>query len=248
MDMFRKLFLSFICFLPAITLADNNASLTDKNAYSIGMDLGVAIPTQAGNSVTFPLGYSTFSYSPNNNNGHTYITGISFSKMFALAPLYAIQVGASYHYISNMGVKGNLMQGISPPYYQANYSYVINSSQYLIEAKLRRQFHTNYFPYFYFGLGLAANSAFDYTTNVPPYLAVTPSYSNKTTHAFTYSIGIGIDYAIMSKLTLGLGYRFIDLGETGLGSGRIRNTSINAMLTQSNFYLNSLVAQLNYFI
>jgi opacity protein-like surface antigen len=145
-----------------------------------------------------------------------------------------------------MDVDGTLMQGIVPPYYQANYSYNIESSQYMIDAKLRRQFKTLIFPYIYLGLGIASNSAFNYETNVPAYLTVTPTYSNKTIYAFTYSIGLGIDY-VMQNMSLGLGYRFINLGKIGLGNGRIRNTSVGSVLTQSNLYMNALLIQCNYF-
>lgn len=239
MDLFRKFFLLFICFLPTIAF-----SYTD----SVGLDFGVAMPTNVGNSATFPLGFSTFSYSPRTHINCDYISGISFNRMFVLAPLYSAQIGASYHYLSNMDVKGDLMQGIAPPFYQANYYYRINSSQYMIDAKLRREFQSRFFPYVYLGLGLSANSAFNYTTNVPAYLTVTPDYSNKTTYAFTYSLGIGMDYLVVPKLSVGLGYRFINLGNTGLGKGMIRNTSTKAALTQSNLYVNSLLVQLNYFI
>ncbi len=236
MDLFRKIFL---LFLPTIAFAYTDTA---------GLDFGVAVPTNAGKSATLPLGFSTFSYTPNTNIDHDYISGISFSRMFALAPLYTAQIGASYHYLSNMDVKGNLMQGVSPPLYQANYSYNINSSQYMIDAKLRHEFQSRFFPYVYLGLGLAANSAFDFTTSVPAYLTVTPDYSNKTTYAFTYSLGIGIDYLVVPKLSVGLGYRFINLGCTGLGNGTVRNTSTKAALSQSNLYVNSLLVQLNYFI
>lgn len=239
MDLFRKFFLFFVCFLPTIVFAYTG---------SVGLDVGVAMPTNAGKSATFPLGFSTFSYSPNTNIDHDYISGISFNKMFVLAPLYSAQLGASYHYLSSMNVKGSLLQGVAPPFYQASYAYSINSSQYMIEAKLRREFQSQFFPYAYLGLGLAANSAFDYTTNVPAYLTVTPDYSNKTTYVFTYSLGIGMDYLVVPKLSVGLGYRFINLGSTGLGKGTIRNTSTTAALTQSNLYVNSLLVQLNYFI
>jgi opacity protein-like surface antigen len=238
---FRKLFLSFICFLPTIALA---YTYTD----SIGLDLGVAMPTNAGESATLPLGYSTFSYSSNDNNNHNYIAGIAFNRLVDVAPLYSAQIGISYHYLSDMDVKGNLTQGIAPPFYQANYSYNINSSQYMIDAKLRRELQSCLYPYVYLGLGLAANRAFDFTTDVPAYLTVTPDYSNKTTYAFAYSLGVGIDYLVMSKLSVGIGYRFINLGNTELGTGTIRNTSTKAALSQSNLYVNSLLAQLNYFI
>lgn len=239
MDLFRKFLLPFICFLPTVTFAYID---------SIGLDFGVAKPTNAGESASFPLGFSTFSYSSNHNNDHNDIFGISFDKMVVLAPFYSAQVGASYHYLSSIDIKGNLQQGIAPPFYQANYSYNIKSSQYMIDAKFRREFRSHFFPYLYLGLGLAANKAYDYSTNVPAYLTVTPDYSNKTTYAFAYSLGIGLDYLIVPKLSLGLGYRFINLGKTGLGNGTIRNTKTVAALTQSNLYVNSLFVQLNYFI
>lgn len=247
MDLFRKFCLSFICFLPILTHADDTV-YTAKNSYSVGLDIGGARPTQLGNSASFPLGYSTFSYFPSNNNDNATIYGISFNKIFSIAPLYSVQVGASYHHLSNMDVQGILMQGISPPYYQANYSYKIYSTQYLIDAKLRRQFYTRFFPYLYLGLGVASNRASNFTTNVPAYLTVTPNYSDNTLRSFSYSLGAGIDFMIMPQLSVGLGYRFINLGKTGLGTGVIRNTAVKAALTQSNFYLNSLMAQLNLYI
>ncbi len=239
----------FLALIPIIALAnDDNKSLLKDSPYSVAVDLGVAKPANIGNSTTFPLGYSTFSYSPGSNDVYTSISGISLNKTFAIAPLYRLQVGLSYHYVSRMNVNGNLAQGISPPYYQSSYSFRISSSQYLAEAELHRQFYDRYFPYIYLGVGVASNSAYDYSTAVPAYLTVTPNYSNRTTNSFTYSLGIGVDYFIAPKVSLGLGYRFIDLGKVGLGAGIIRNTPLGAKLTQSNLYLNTLLAQINYFM
>lgn len=253
MDFFRSMsslvryVLFFLAFAPMTTLAKNSVSLLNNNPYSVGLDLGIAKPTNIGKSTTFPLGYSTFAYSSNSNDAHALISGVSVNKTLTINSLYTLQVGISYHYISSMDVKGNLEQGISSPYYQSTYSYSVNSSQYLAEAKLRRQFY-HYFPYVFLGLGVASNSAYDYSTAVPNYLTVTPNYSNRTTNSFTYSLGIGVDYFVMPKLSIGLGYRFINLGNVGLGTGVIRNTRVGAELTQSNLYINTLLAQLNYFI
>jgi hypothetical protein len=252
MNLFRTLLkhiLFFSIFFPTTILANNSQSLLPNRQYSIGLDLGVAKPTNLGNSTTFPLGYSTFSYSPVTQNVHALISGISISKVLAITPLSTLQIGVSAHSLSSsISVKGNLEQGISPPYYQATYSYSINSYQYLAEAKLQHQVYEHYFPYIYLGLGVASNSAYDYSTTVPDYLTVTPDYSNKTTNSFAYSLGLGIDYFVKPQVSIGLGYRFINLGKIGLGSGVIRNTNVDAKLTQSNLYLNTLLAQLNYFI
>ena len=147
----------FLALAPILALASNNVSLLNNNPYSVGLDLGVAKPTNIGKSTSFPLGYSTFAYSASNNDVHALFSGVSLNKTLTLTSLYSLQVGISYHYISSMDVKGNLQQGISPPYYQSTYIYSVNSSQYLAEAKLHRQFYDRYFPYIYLGLGVAAN-------------------------------------------------------------------------------------------
>jgi opacity protein-like surface antigen len=240
--------LFFLTLISINTLADTDTSFLTSDSYSVGLDLGMAKPTSIGDSTSFPLGYSTFSYSPGSNDIYTSISGISLNKLFALAPAYTLQVGLSYHYISRMNINGNLEQGITPPRYQSSYSYRINSSQYLVEAGLFRQFYDRFFPYIYLGAGVASNSAYDYSTTVPAYLTVTPDYSNKTRNSFTYSLGLGVFYFIAPKVSLGLGYRFIDLGRAGLSTGIIRNTPLDAKLTQSNLYMNALLAQINYFI
>jgi len=253
MDFFRSMFvfirsgLFVLACVPIGTLAENSVSLLNNNPYSLGLDLGLAKPTNIGKSTTFPLGYSTFAYSSNNNDTHAVISGVSVNKTLPINSLYTLQAGISYHYISGMNAKGNLEQGISSPYYQSTYSYRVKSSQYLVEAKLHRQFY-HYFPYVFLGLGMASNSAYSYSTAVPNYLTVTPNYSDRTTNSFSYSLGIGVDYFVMPKLSIGLGYRFINLGKVGLGTGVIRNTRVGAELTQSNLYINTLLAQLNYFI
>jgi opacity protein-like surface antigen len=233
--------------MPIIALANNSALVTNQQ-YSIGLDLGVGKPTNLGSATTFPLGYSTFSYSPNGNDVYPLIAGISISKILTIDPFYTLQAGVSAHYISRMNVKGDLEQGISPPYYQANYSYNMSSYQYLVDAKLRRQFYERYFPYIYLGLGMAFNKAYDYSISVPGYLTVTPEYSTRTTNSFTYSLGLGMDYFVMPTLSIGVGYRFINLGKVGLGPGVINNTNVSAKLTQSHLYINTVLAQLNYFI
>lgn len=243
--------LFFLTFIPIVALANTNnnpSSLLTNPQYAVGLDLGVTKPTNLGSSTTFPIGYSTFSYGSNTSDVHAVFSGISISKIVTVAPLYTLQVGASAHYISNISAKGDLEQGISPPFYQSSYAYSISSYQYLIDAKLRRQFYDRYIPYIYLGLGVASNRAYNYSTAVPDYLTLTPEYSNRTTSSFSYSLGLGFDYLVTSKVSFGVGYRFINLGRIGLGPGVIRNTNIGAQLTQSNLYMNTLLAQINYFI
>lgn len=250
MNLFNTVFkhiLFFSTLIPAVVLANNSPSLSNNGQYSLGLDFGIAKPTNIGQPTTFPLGYSTFSYSSNTENSHALVPGVFINKVFSISSLYTVQVGLSAHYLSNMDAQGNLTQGISPPYYPSTYSYNINSNLYLIDAKLRHQFN-RCFPYIYLGMGMASNRAYNYSTTIQDYLVVTPTYSNKTTNSFAYSIGFGIDYFVTPKLSLGIGYRFINLGNIGLGAGIVRNINVGAKLNQSNLYVNTWLTQLNYFL
>ena len=154
MDFFRSMFsfvryiLFFLAFVPTTVLAKNSFLLLNNNSYSVGLDLGVAKPTNIGKSTTFPLGYSTFSYSSSSNDAYALISGVSVNKTLTINSLYTLQVGISYHYISSMDVKGNLAQGVSSPYYQSTYSYSVNSSQYLVESKNSVNFTITYLMFF----------------------------------------------------------------------------------------------------
>src|SRR5437773_2344986 len=128
MNLFNTLLKSILFFstlFPLTILANNDTPLLIHPEYSIGLDLGVGRPTNLGNTTTFPLGYSTFYYSSNNKNLNPLISGVSISKVLTINSLCTLQVGVSVHYISTMGVNGNLEQGISIPYYQSTYSYSI---------------------------------------------------------------------------------------------------------------------------
>lgn len=248
MNAFRYVcFFIFILFLPSLNLASKQIALPD-NSYTLSADLGVGNPTKLGSSTQFQLGYSTFIYNPKNSYEWPFYGGIAIDKNIIKNAYYLFQLGLSYHYFSPMSVNGNLKQGITPPYYQANYTYSINSSQFLAEAILRQAWYQALSPYFILGLGVAFNYAQNYSTNVPAYLTVTPSYSNNTTKSFSYALGLGLDYLIDPKLSIGIAYRFINLGFAGLGSGKIRYTSVSDKLNQSNLYINTLAVQLNYFI
>lgn len=223
-------------------------TLPIDDSYTLSVDLGVGHPTKLGNSTQFQLGYSTFTYHPKNSYEWPFYGGIAIDRNVIKNTLYTVQLGLSYHYFSPMSVNGNLKQGISPPYYQANYTYAINSSQFLAEAILRRSWNQMLSPYVILGLGAAFNYAQNYSTNVPAYLTLTPSYSNRTRSSFSYAAGLGVDYLIDPKLSIGLAYRFVDLGAAGLGTGKIRYKQVSDKLQQSNLYVHVLAIHFNYFI
>jgi opacity protein-like surface antigen len=219
----------------------------DYYRYIIGLDIGISATTTLGNTTSFPLGYSTFNYSANNTIDDPLRFGAVLRRSFQLSPHHALQLGMSYHYTTNMDVDGSLQQGISPPFYPFTYHYSIDSSQVLAEAKLLQQWRDVFYPYLIGGIGAGFNRAKNYSTSIPDYLTFTPYYVDKSTTSFSYTVGLGIDFLKFQSLSLGLGYRFSDLGRAELGNGSIRNRQIAGQLKQSHLYLNTALLEVNYF-
>ncbi|KTC94720.1 outer membrane protein [Legionella erythra] len=238
---------SLLCFLihPAYC-SGIESSLNDK-AFVLGLDIGSARTNESGRSVHFPLGYSTFNYSPNQDASSTRY-GISFSRRFMLNSLNSLLIGLSYHQFSEITVNGTLQQGIFPPLYSADYQYTIELSQALVDAKLQHQWGQRLYPYITAGLGGGFNRARHFYTTVPGYLTVTPTYSNHHSSTLSYALGLGIDALLTSHVTVGVGYLFSDLGEVGLGSGSLRQTSLSNYLNQSHLHINTILAQISWYL
>jgi opacity protein-like surface antigen len=218
-----------------------------NNRYVFGLDLGISVVSDLGNATSFPLGYSTFSYHPQSKTLDPLRYGASFSRHMRLSDRNAMEIGISYHSITQMHVNGTLEQGISPPYYSAGYQYSVKTSQLLAEAKLIREWRDVLYPYLMGGIGVGMNAAQNYSTSIPDFLTITPIYANRSNTAFSYTVGLGIDYFVAKPLSLGLGYRFSDLGSVGLGNGAVRYTAVTSPLKQSHVYLNTLLIEANYF-
>lgn len=213
----------------------------------LGLDLGFSVTNNPGYSASFPLGYSTFNYTNKNGNRYPLRFGVSLGRQFQLNPFNSLQLGVSYLYNTNMKGSGVLEQGITPPFYPFTYSYLLHSSQVLAEGKWLHQWREVFYPYLIGGIGVAINRAFQYKTSIPPSLTLTPNYLNKSTSAFSYMLGLGIDFFISQTLSFGGGYRFSDLGRVGLGDGIIRSSVISSQLQRDHVYLNTILVEMHWY-
>lgn len=246
----RHVLLYLFCMsLPAISIAQQPLAVKSvKQQYIFGLDLGLSAPNNLGNSTSMPLGYSTFSYQAQHHNDFGPLRfGATFSRRLTFTPKSSLDIGLSYHALSTMLVNGNLNQGISPLYYPTTYQYSVKASQLLAEAKLVHQWHDLFYPYIIAGVGGGFNKAQHYSTSIPEFMTITPMYTNHSETSFSYTAGFGMNYFIAEPISLGLGYRFSDLGSVGLGNGTIRYTTIPSPLKQAHVYLNTLLIELNCF-
>lgn len=73
-------------------------------------------------------------------------------------------------------------------------------------------------------------------------------FANNTQNNFAYSMGLGVDYKLTDKITLGSGYRYVNLGriETGRNTfvNRVnaRDEQLKGKLSEQNLFLEARVA------
>jgi opacity protein-like surface antigen len=237
---------SLLLFLIQASYGNTNEKILADKRFVLGLDFGVTARTQLVHEVTFPLGYSTFLYTPDRKDPFVRY-GVSLGRKFTLNALNSIIIGLGYHQYSSIDVNGTLQQGISAPLYSANYQYNLQLSNLLAEAKVQRQWLQKFYPYLTAGIGGGFNKAKQFSTTVPDYLTVTPSFTDHTNSSLSYMLGLGIDILLLSNATVGIGYAFSDLGEVGLGNGSIRGITLANYLNQSHLYTNTILAQLSWY-
>lgn len=124
----------------------------------------------------------------------------------------------------------------------------ISAEQFLVEGKLLYTYHCIFHPYILAGLGVSANRADNFSTNVPPFLTFTRVYSSHSETFFSYNVGAGIDFDVTNNIRLGIGYRFADFGKAQLGSARIDTTNVSGTLSQNNLFVHEILGQVTFIL
>jgi len=141
----------------------------------------------------------------------------------------AWQFGIGYYQpFSSSIVQGNLQQVQRGPINATfPYNYQIQARQLLFDNKLLFAIASIYHPYISFGIGAGMNTASNYTVDKSAsainYPAVFPGSNTMT--SLSYELGLGVDVDLKKilpqaqGLRLGIGYRYVNWGEAGLGGG-----------------------------
>ncbi len=188
-----------------------------------------------------------YHYSTNHPSQTSGLMDIFLGAEWSWRPNWAIQTGVDYSQASPFSAKGTFVQGADAESADSyTYHYGTLTRQLLIEGKLFYTVKKHFHPYILAGLGATFNKAYHYYTNVPPFLTFTRMYANNSTTSFSYAAGIGIDTDIHRNLRIGIGYRFVDLGQVKLGNARIDTTNVSGTLSQSHLYANEILAQVTF--
>ncbi len=193
--------------------------------------------------------FTTYQYTSRHSHSNRMLWGGTIGSEVLVDPQWALQLGISFYRPNNFSGSGILIQGVDEQSAdEFTYHYKIKSSQLFFEGKLLRSVKNIFHPYVSLGLGAAFNKTSNYQTSVPPFLTFTPEFEDHKTTNFAYSLGLGIDLDLCKNWRLGLGYRYVGLGEANLGDGILDGMTFTQTLTLPHLYMQEGIVQISYLI
>ncbi len=257
---FRKAVLIYIISLlswPFTAVSGETGSLFTKSFSPVVALLGGGGVLNANSSQIFTgTDDILFIYNANNTNNTIGSVGgfLGAEYVFPNANFFT-QIGIEYLYFEKSKFTGHNTAGDEPATYtHYNYSFNLNTEQWLASLRLLTTIHSRFHPFVLAGIGVANNHAdkFHLSTQESGSINLTPTFSNHTHTNFSYTLGIGVDADIDKHFRIGFGYRFADFGSAALGNGQIALNQyvvpLPFALNTSNTHANLFLAQLSYLI
>ena len=198
-----------------------------------------------------------FTYNNSGSGKNTGFIGVFFGGEHALPlisrPGFFMQTGVEYNYFGKVGVNGINTVGVEPQTSTTyHYNYNFQTQQVLGTLRLFATTYERLHPYGEVGLGAAFNHAGQYnaTTTETGSINLTPGFNNQSNTQFSYSLGLGVDTQVNTKIRVGLGYRYSNFVSSSLGNGTVIFNNYQSLvpfaLGSSNTYANQLIARISY--
>jgi opacity protein-like surface antigen len=215
---FSFLFCLLTFFVSCATFAN-----APKTQWSITGGLGYGVSTSHANETVsvIPQFEQTNVYRSDSVVNNAPFLGIGVNYGISLSPKLRLTTGLSAHYLSNLPVRGDIIENGAPS--SATFSYRVDSLALTGDAAL---FYT--LPslpmdsvYTRVSLGVSQNTASHYQRyngagNASPSVA----FTRHTQSGFAYGIGLGMRFALSERLSVGPEYQYWQLGDVSLGKGR----------------------------
>lgn len=206
--------------------------------------LAFAYPGQAQ---TLFLSPSIEKYYTANSTNQLMASGeLFFGLQQTWTPHFQTQIGLAFGGTDNAKVSGDIWDDGLAMFDNYTYQYKVSNVHLSLKGKMLGNWGWKYKPWISASIGAAWNRAYDFSNTPSIYEALpTPNFANKTSNAFTYSLGFGVDYRWNNEWSIGLGYEFADWGKSELGSASGQTTGQG--LAMQHVYTQSLLVNLSYF-
>jgi hypothetical protein len=155
------------------------------------------------------------------------------------------QIGLAIVTTGNATLLGDIWDDGDPIFNNYTYQYKVSHMAAALKGKLLGHWNLPIIPWISASIGAGFNKAYSFRNTPTIYEAVqSPNFINRTTTAFTYTIGVGAQRQLSPHWQVGAGYEFSDWGKSQLGP--VFGESANQELTLSHLYTNSILFNLTY--
>lgn len=155
------------------------------------------------------------------------------------------QLGAILEHASNANLTGEIWDDADSRFNNYTYEYSMKVTRIAAKGKILYDAPYKLQPWISSSIGISYNYAFNFLNNPIIFPAVKNfNFTKYTTQAFTYSFGAGIQRDISKHLQVGLGYEFIDWGNSRLRKAP-RQTNFNT-IKMDHYYTNGVLFNITY--
>ncbi len=255
----RIIVTSLLCLgvqiVSASQLADPSISKAQphRNQFPYVVSLSVGpVWSMGGETQTMTSAPQTIRTYTANTSSNTIVDGELFlgiqpalkQKLFHRYPLHE-QLGLAVATTSNANIFGTIWDDADPAFNNFTYNYHIIHTHIAVKGKLLTEITHKIHLYISGSLGVGFNQSRNFTNQPTIFEAITiPNFTNNTTTAFTYTVGIGLQRALTEHWQLGIGYEFADWGQSQLS--RAPGQTLGGGLMQNHLYTNGLLFSVNY--
>ncbi len=190
------------------------------------------------------------SYIGNNDNNafvtaELFLAGQKHLQTEALTKPLLGQIGFVVAWGGDADVSGDVWEDANPNFNNFNYTYKMNHTYLALKGRLLGEFASVIEPYISGSLGVGFNRAYNYieTPKIPEEVPA-PNFTAYTKTAFSYTLGVGLQQAILSHFQAALGYEFSDWGQSQLG--RATGQTMNQGLSLKHMYAQQIQCSLFY--
>ncbi len=159
--------------------------------------------------------------------------------------IYKGQIGVAFAATNGARLTGAIWDDADPQFNNYTYNYKIRQSHVALKGKLIADWGYIVMPWISGSIGVGSNRSYDFT-NTPTIFEATPNanFSPNSQTAMTYTLGVGIQKALSTRCSVGVGYEFADWGKNQLD--RAVGQSLNMGIGLNHLYTNAALFNLTY--
>jgi len=184
-------------------------------------------------------------YDASRNNNDLFQAALFLGLQKEIRPTFYGQIGVTFAATSNGKLVGDIWEDANPNFNNYSYQYQLEHAYIGLEGALLKDIPYHLQSYINGSVGVGFNHAHHFA--IAPIIfqeVAAPGFTEASTTAFSYTLGVGIQTPVHTDWTLGLGYEFSDWGKSQLGAAA--GQTLNAGLFLAHFYTNALICRLSY--